>query len=117
MNLFALWPSSKRNEGVTVSVSGLDKPGFHATADPELEIKSPPVADPGTNPQLEGNAVVSCQSACCADLRVANQPADKAFLVTTKQQVGNKEEYRCLNPQWYKDYKWLHSCQSRMKLF
>ena len=55
-NLFALWPSSKRNEGV--SVSELDNPGFSATADPELKLESPPVANPVTNPQLEGNAVV-----------------------------------------------------------
>ena len=114
-NLFALWPSSKRNEGV--SVSELDNPGFSATADPELKLESPPVANPVTNPQLEGNAIVFCQSACCAGLRVANHPFDKAFLATTKQQVGNKEEYRCLNPQWYRDYKWLHFCQSSMKLF
>ena len=114
-NLFALWPSSKCNEGV--SVSELDNPGFSATADPELELESPPVAETGTNPQLEGNAILPCQSACCADLRVANQPFDKAFLATTKQQVGNKEEYCYLNPQWYRDYKWLHFCQSSMKLF
>ena len=112
-NLFALWSLSKRNEGV--SVSELDI-GFSATADPELEMESPPVANTSTNTQLEGNAVVSCQSACCTDLQVENQPADKAFLVTTKQQVGNKEEYHCLNPQWYRDYKWLHFCRSRMKL-
>ena len=58
---------SKCNEGV--SDSELDNPGFSAMANSELKKESPPVTDPNTNPQLEDNTFVSCQSACAMNYK------------------------------------------------
>lgn len=54
----------------------------------------------------EGNTItaspsVSCNAVCCTNLTKRNQPTNQAFLATTKQQVGNKDEYRSINPKWY----------------
>lgn len=34
------------------------------------------------------------------------------LLSSTKQQVGKKNEYQYLNPQWYKEFTWLHVCNA-----
>ena len=38
------------------------------------------------------------------------------LLDSTKQQIGNKSEHRCLNPQWYKEFPWIHLCSDRKKI-
>ena len=60
---------------------------------------------------------VSCTAGCCADPVSPAQPSKRAFVDSTKLQIGHKSEFRCLNPQWYKDFPWLHAYQSRKKLF
>lgn len=52
----------------------------------------------------------TCNAGCCEDLDVPNQPTDRALLDSTKQQIGNKSEHRCFNPQWYKEFPWIHLC-------
>ena len=58
-----------------------------------------------------------CNAGCCEKLDTPNQPIDRALLDLTKQQIGNKSEYRSLNPQWYKEFPWIHLCKDRKKVF
>ena len=39
------------------------------------------------------------------------------MLQTTRRQVGNKSEQRSFNPQWYKEFPWIHLCVSCKKVF
>ena len=34
-----------------------------------------------------------------------------------RRQVGTKKETRTLNISWYKDYRWIHECISRKRVF
>ena len=86
---------SEESETTTYSVSHVEPEGNTITASPS----------------------VSCNAVCCTNLTKPNQPTNQAFLATTKQQVGNKDEYRSINPKWYQDYKWLHVCESRKRIF
>lgn len=65
--------------------------------------------------ELKGTPPLMCTAGCCCNLESQNQPTDRAFLGATGQQVG-KNEYRYLNPQWYKEFTWLHVCNERKKL-
>lgn len=33
------------------------------------------------------------------------------------QQVGNKDEYRCLSTNWYKEFAWVHVCNQRKAVY
>ena len=50
----------------------------------------------------------ACMAGCCVDLNAPNQPTDRTVIDLTNQQIGNKSEYWCLNPQWYKGFPWIH---------
>ena len=39
------------------------------------------------------------------------------MLQTTRRQVGNKSEQCSFNPQWYKEFPWIHLCLSCKKVF
>ena len=84
---------SEESETTTYSVSHVEPEGNTITANPS----------------------VSCNAVCCTNLTKPNQPTNQAFLATTKQQVGIKDDYRSINPKWCQDYKWLHVCVSRKK--
>lgn len=61
---------------------------------------------------------MQCTSECCQRLKEESapyQPCDKSTISATKQKTGQK--FRSLNPKWYKDYKWLHYCASRKRVF
>ena len=60
---------------------------------------------------------VVCATGCCEDLEAPNQPTERSLLDLTKQQIGNKQEYRCFNPKWYKEFPWIHLCNDRKKVF
>ena len=49
-----------------------------------------------------------CTSACCMDIVSPNQPKQSAVL-----QKGG----RSLNPHWYKEFPWIHYCNSRKRVF
>ena len=60
----------------------------------------------------------ACINECCQSQVEAStpyQPSDKATISTTQQKSGQK--FRSLNPKWYKDFKWLHFCVVRKKVF
>ena len=59
----------------------------------------------------------ACATGCCEDLEAPNQPTERSLLDLTKQQIGNKQEYRCFNPKWYKEFPWIHLCNGRKKVF
>ena len=59
----------------------------------------------------------ACTAGCCEDPEVPNQPVDCAVLESTKEQIGNKNEFRCFNPKWYKEFSWVHLCTDRKKVF
>ena len=53
----------------------------------------------------------ACVNECCqsqVEASIPFQPCDKTTISTTRQKVGQK--FRCLNPIWYKDFKWIHFC-------
>ena len=58
-----------------------------------------------------------CTSECCQQLLTPHQPCDKSTVAATRQQVGNKNEFRSLNTKWYKDYPWIHLCATEKKIF
>ena len=58
-----------------------------------------------------------CITGCCDNLEAPNQPLDRAVLESTKQQIGNKNEYRCFNSKWYKEFPWIHLCNDSKKVF
>ena len=84
--------------------------------EPNLD-KSPALQTSETASESGVVSTVFCTSGCCVDLTAPNQPSDRDFLSSTKQQVGKKNEYRYLNVQWYKDFKWLHVCKTLNKVF
>ena len=67
------------------------------------EVAHAPITEP----------ITMCTDECCANSDVPNQPVDQALLDETKVQVGKKNEYWSLNPQWYKDFPWIHVCEIR----
>ena len=55
-----------------------------------------------------------CTAECCRNSTSPYQPCDQAVIVSTRQQrqVGKKTETRVLNTNWYKDFRWIHVCET-----
>ncbi|PIK55578.1 putative zinc finger MYM-type protein 1-like [Apostichopus japonicus] len=45
------------------------------------------------------------------------QPKDDAVILSTKKRVGNKNEFRSFQVQWYDKFPWLHLCATRRSIF
>ena len=59
-----------------------------------------------------------CTSECCQRLMEESapyQPCDELTISAIKQKTGQK--FCSLNPRWYKDFKWLHYCTYRKRVF
>ena len=65
----------------------------------------------------EANAAPVCTLGCCENPEAPNQPVDRAVLESTKQQIGDKNQFRRFNPTWYKEFSWIHLCTDRNKVF
>jgi len=64
-----------------------------------------------TSDQGNGN---SCKASCCTTSTI-NQPRDKCLLNKTKTIQSGKT--RCFLSSWYSQFKWIHFCQTRLKVF
>ena len=128
VDLLKFLPSSKRKEDKDDSSASLEldnnrievqqpSPGPTAAQLPEANERVVTTEEIGPEQRTTVSPTNACNSACCTNLKAPNQPMHQSFLATTKQKVGNKDEYRSLNPKWYKDFKWLHVCEARKRVF
>ena len=58
-----------------------------------------------------------CCSDCCRNLSAPYQPCDKSSVESTREQVNKKGETRAFNPKWYDEFKWIHLCTARKRVF
>lgn len=104
VNLFACWPGSSKRVDTDDSYRLSDSQDFAAE-----EVTSSPISPESeeticVSSQSSSNMSVSCTAVCCADPVSPARPSDRAFVDSTKLQIGQRSEFRCLNPQWYKDF-------------
>lgn len=69
----------------------------------------------GTDSSVLGLDSSKCEALCCGTSDSISQPKDKTMLSKTKSFKSGKE--RCFLPLWYDQFKWIHFCQSRLKVF
>ena len=65
----------------------------------------------------EATSLLVCAVGCCEDPNAPDQPVYHAVIESTKQQIGNKNEFQCFNPTWCKEFLWIHLCTDRNKVF
>ena len=60
----------------------------------------------------------SCTTECCRNSTSPYQPCNQAVIESTQQhQVGKKTKTRVLNTNLYKDFRWIHVCVTRKKVY
>ena len=74
-------------------------------------VTKPPSMHDQPSDQGNGN---SCEAPCCT-ASIINQPRGKCLLTKTKTIQSGKA--RCFLSSWYSQFKWIHFCQTRLKVF
>ena len=98
----------------------LDKQNETIQQSPKSFSSDTPAAPESACSSSEANICVleQCEAQCCVK-NEPNQPKSADILRKTNRQyiVKGHKKTRCVQPQWFDQYKWLTLCESRQKLF
>lgn len=89
--------------------SELEEPAVELLISPTTVSAPTSVRPSAATSNVTSLAEVHCSSECCRDLSKSSQPDDPAVLAGTKrvQGEGTSQRNRSVQPQWFKDHRWL----------